>query len=70
MSEARTMEQVTVYEMGQRVAVFDECEHYICDGTIDGILTPDPPNGEEFYDIKLDGFGRIDNVSEMRLTNA
>jgi len=62
----------SVFEMGQRVNVWDECEHFICVGEIEGIHHPAEPNGEEFYDVKAvePEFARFDRISEMRLTDA
>jgi hypothetical protein len=58
--------------MGQRVNVYDEREHFICVGEIDGIHRPPEFGGEEFYDVApIDpAFARFDRLSEMRLTDA
>lgn len=64
-------EQVTVFEIGQRVNVYDECEHFMCVGEIDGIHHPAEPDGEEFYDVRPvdSAFWPMHRVSEVRLTN-
>ena len=59
----------TVFEIGQKVSVYDECDHYICDGVIDCCAAI--RDGEEFYDVQTDGgYGLIRDLSEMRLADA
>ena len=62
-------ETETVFAIGQAVAIYDECDHYICDGRIDCCSAT--RDGEEFYDAQTDGgHGLIRDLSEMRLTDA
>lgn len=65
-------QQETVFEMGQRVNVYDSCERFMCVGEIEGIHHPKEADGEEFYDVRPlePAFARMERVSEMDLTDA